>query len=59
LLTQRLTPGLAGYLVLIIAGFFVPILAVIGYVAIAFYYIVPTRRPFARFRLRRHRSPQP
>lgn len=41
LLTQRLTPGLGGYVVLIIAGLFVPIIAVIGYLAVAFFYIIP------------------
>jgi uncharacterized membrane protein len=42
-LTNRLTPGLAGYLVLIIAGLFVPVVAVIGYLAVALYYIIPFR----------------
>ena len=60
LLTQRLTPGLAGYLVLIVAGLFVPVIAVAGYLAIALYYIIPFRRP-GRIRLprRRRRSSQP
>ena len=44
LLTQRLTPGLGGYLVLIIAGLFVPVIAVIGYLGIALFYIFPFRR---------------
>jgi hypothetical protein len=57
LLTQRLTPGLGGYLVLIIAGLFVPVIAVIGYLAIALFYILPIRRrywavPFRRTRRR-------
>ena len=59
LLTQRLTPGLAGYLVLIIGGLFLPILAVIGYLAIALYYIIPSRRLSARFLPKRARSPRP
>jgi uncharacterized membrane protein len=46
LLTQRLTPGLGGYLVLIIAGLFVPVIAVIGYLAIALFYILPIRRRY-------------
>ena len=62
LLTQRLTPGLAGYLVLIVAGIFVPVIAVIGYLAIALYYIIPFRRP-GRIHLlgrrRRRSSPAP
>ena len=57
LLTQRLSPGLAGYLVLIAAGLFLPVIAVVGYLAIALYYIIPFRRLSARFfpRLRRQR----
>jgi uncharacterized membrane protein len=54
LLTKRLTPGLAGYLVLIIAGLFIPDLAVTGYLAIALYGIIPFRGsgsiPFRRRR---------
>jgi uncharacterized membrane protein len=59
-LTQRLTPGLGGYLVLIVAGLFVPLIAVVGYLAIALYYIIPFRREHLRLRSRRppHRSPQ-
>jgi uncharacterized membrane protein len=49
LLTERLTPGLVSYLVLIISGLFLPILAVIGYLAIAMYYIIPFRRLSAGF----------
>ena len=56
LLTERLTPGLAGYLVLIISGLFLPILAVIGYLAIALYYIVPSRRLSAGFLPRRRKA---
>jgi len=59
LLTQRLTPGLAGCLVLIAAGLFLPIVAVIGYLAIAVYFIIPSRGLSAGFRPKRHRSPQP
>ena len=44
LLTQRLTPGLGGYLVLIVAGLFAPVIAVIGYLAVALFYILPVRR---------------
>jgi hypothetical protein len=42
-LTQRLTPGLGGYLVLIVAGLFVPVIAVVGYLIIALSYIIPFR----------------
>ena len=61
LLTQRLTPGLAGYLILIVVGLFVPIAAVIGYLAIAVFYIIPFRqlRQGARFWRRARRSPRP
>ncbi|GFG53359.1 TMEM175 family protein [Mycolicibacterium agri] len=41
LITKRLTPGLAGYLVLIATGLFLPLVAVFGYLAIAVYFIVP------------------
>lgn len=41
LLTQRLTPSLAGYVVLILVGLALPALAVIGYLAIALVLIVP------------------
>ena len=59
LLTQRLSPGLAGYLVLIVAWLFLPIIAVIGYLAIALYYIIPFRNLHAGFLPSRRRSPQP
>ena len=59
LLTQRLTPGLGGYLVLIAAGLFLPVIAVVGYLAIAVYYIIPFRRLSARFVPKRHRLPPP
>jgi len=58
-LTKRLTPGVTGYPVLIIAGLFIPVLAVAGYLAVALYYIIPLRGsstiPFRRQR----RLPQP
>jgi uncharacterized membrane protein len=61
LLTQRLTPGLGAYVILIPAGLFVPTVAVIGYLAIALFYIIPFRREQLTLRFRRHprRSPQP
>jgi uncharacterized membrane protein len=61
LLTQRLTPGLAGYLILIAVGLFVPIIAVFGYFAIALFYIIPFRqvRPALRFWRQARRSPRP
>ncbi len=52
LVTRRLTPGAGGYVVLIIAGLFLPVIAVIGFLGIALYYIVP-------FRPRRSRRGQP
>jgi uncharacterized membrane protein len=60
LLTQRLTPGLAGYLILLVVGLFVPIAAVIGYFAIAVFYIIPFRqvRPALRFWRQARRSPR-
>jgi uncharacterized membrane protein len=56
LLTQRLTPGLAGYLVLIVAGLFVPMVAVIGYLAVALFFIIPTRHLTNLIRSKLHRS---
>jgi uncharacterized membrane protein len=44
LLTERLTPGLGAYVVLIISGLFFPLIAVIGFLGIALYYIIPFRR---------------
>jgi uncharacterized membrane protein len=61
LLTQRLTPGLGGYVLLIVLGLFVPVIAVAGYLAVALYYIIPFRRwtridPLGHLRQRRKRS---
>jgi TMEM175 potassium channel family protein len=53
LLTERLTPGLTAYLVLIVSGLFFPVVAVIGFLAIALYYIIPFRRLSARVLPRR------
>jgi uncharacterized membrane protein len=41
MITRRLTPGLAGYLVVIVLGLFLPVVAVLGYLLIALYIIVP------------------
>jgi uncharacterized membrane protein len=35
----------ADYMILIVVGLFVPVVAVIGYLAIALYYVIPFRRP--------------
>jgi uncharacterized membrane protein len=43
MLTKRLKPGLAGYALMIVVGLFRPILAVLGYLLIAVYFIVPIR----------------
>jgi hypothetical protein len=40
-LTLRLTPGLAGYVVMIGLGLFLPTIAVIGYLLLALLLIVP------------------
>jgi uncharacterized membrane protein len=58
-LTRRLTPGLGGYLILILAGLFVPIVAVIGYLAVAIYYIVPSRGLTRLIRRKLHRAQRP
>ncbi len=41
LLSRRLRPSLALYLVLIVVGWFVPLVAVIGYLVVAFFLIFP------------------
>lgn len=43
-LTERLTPGIAGYLVVIVVGLFFPIVAVCGYLALSFFLMVPVKR---------------
>jgi len=42
--TERLTPSLFGYLTLILLGIFLPVIAVIGYLAIPLYLLLPFRR---------------
>jgi uncharacterized membrane protein len=49
-ITKRLTPALVAYVVMIVLGLFLPVLAVLGYLVIAIYILVP-------FRAMRHRSP--
>ena len=56
LLTRRLMPGLVAYLVLIVAGLFVPVVAAVGYLAVALFFILPFR-PIIR--LHRRRPPRP
>ena len=41
MLTKRLTPGLAGYVLVIVLGLFLPVVAVLGYLIIAVYIILP------------------
>jgi uncharacterized membrane protein len=43
LITTRLTPGLVGYVVMILLGLFLPIVAVLGYLIIAVYNLIPVR----------------
>jgi uncharacterized membrane protein len=40
-LTTRLTPGMAGYVVMIVLGLFFPTVAVLGYLLIAVFLLVP------------------
>ena len=51
-LSRRLTPGFAGYAGLLILGLFFPTIAVIGYLAVAVYLLIP-------FGLLRHRPSSP
>jgi len=50
ILTQRLTPGLAGYVLLLVLGLVMPVLAVIGYLLVALFILLPLplRRPKRR-----------
>jgi uncharacterized membrane protein len=41
MLSRRLVPSLGGYLVMIVVGLFLPVLAVLGYLAIAVFIVVP------------------
>ena len=43
LLTKRLTPTLGVYLGMIVVGVFLPIVAVIGYLALALFILIPLR----------------
>ena len=43
LLTGRLTPGLGAYALFIIVGLFLPVAAVIGYLVIAVFFLLPIR----------------
>ncbi|WP_353510271.1 TMEM175 family protein [Intrasporangium sp.] len=43
-LTRKLTPGLAGYVVMIALGLFLPVVATVGYLLIAVFFIVPIHR---------------
>lgn len=49
--TQRMIPGVACYVALIVVGWFVPTVALVGYAAIALFFIIP-------FRFRRRRTGQ-
>src|SRR5262245_52282205 len=49
LLTKKLTPGLGGYAAMIVLGIFQPVVAVLGYLSIAVFYLIP-------FRSLRHQS---
>jgi uncharacterized membrane protein len=51
-LTRRLTPSLAIYVALIVVGWFTPIVAVVGYLVVAFFLIFPLN-------LRRREKSQP
>lgn len=51
-LTRRLTPSLGLYVVMIVVGLFLPVLAVLGYLALALFILVP-------FGVIRHRAGHP
>jgi hypothetical protein len=56
---RRKLKGLAGYAVFIIAGLFIPVVAVIGYLGIALYDIIPFRGSGSIPFRRGQRLPQP
>jgi uncharacterized membrane protein len=56
LLTRRVNPGLAGYVLLLIIGIFVPIAAVVGYFLVAMYFVFPIELPKLRRQRRRRTS---
>jgi uncharacterized membrane protein len=57
-LTRRLTPGLGVCAAMIVLGIFLPVVAVVGYLAVAVYFLLPFR--FRRRRSRRqHEAPLP
>ncbi len=41
ILTKRLTPGLVGYLFIIVLGLLLPLVAIFGYLVIAIFFLVP------------------
>jgi uncharacterized membrane protein len=43
MLTRRLTPGLGGYVLVIGVGIFFPKAAVVGYLALALFFLIPVR----------------
>jgi uncharacterized membrane protein len=53
-LTRRLTPGLAGYVVLLVLGLFFPGPVIFGYLLLELYFIIPSGR-----HLRRRTAPTP
>ena len=57
LLTKRITPGVGGYVVLIVVGLVWPGAAVVGYLVIAAFLLLPMRRPPDRRGSRRSKRP--
>lgn len=43
ILTKRLTPGLAGYVLMIVLGLFFPVIAVVGYLVVSLALLIPLR----------------
>lgn len=57
-LTRRITPGLGGYVVLILVGLAYPVVALVGYLLVAGFFLVPIR-PRGRGGPRAHEGAQP
>jgi len=49
-LTRRLTPGVAGYVVMILVGLLAPLAAVVGYLLVSLFLLLPLRREGRRRR---------
>jgi uncharacterized membrane protein len=60
ILSERLTPGIGGYVVIIVIGLIAPLVAVVGYLLVALFFLIPFPLPGERRRrARRGHGPGP